>query len=84
DLGTPQGGVISPLLANIYLNYFDQLWEKHGKEVGELTRYADDFVVVCKTRKDALHAHKLIRAIMERLELTMHPEKTRIVGLWTG
>ena len=84
DLGTPQGGVISPLLANIYLNYFDRLWEKHGKEVGELTRYADDFVVVCKTRKDALHAHKLIRAIMERLELTLHPEKTRVVGLWTG
>ncbi|MFC4602002.1 group II intron reverse transcriptase/maturase [Cohnella hongkongensis] len=84
DLGTPQGGVISPLLANIYLNYFDRLWEKHGKEVGELTRYADDFVVVCKTRKDALHAYKLIQAIMERLELTLHPEKTRIVGLWTG
>lgn len=84
DLGTPQGGVISPLLANIYLNYFDSLWERHGKTVGELTRYADDFVVVCKTRKDALHAFKLIRAIMERLELTLHPEKTRIVGLWTG
>lgn len=84
DLGTPQGGVISPLLANIYLNYFDRLWEKHGKEVGELTRYADDFVVVCKTRKDALHAYKLIKTIMERLELTLHPEKTRIVGLWTG
>ena len=84
DLGTPQGGVISPLLANIYLNYFDMLWERHGKEVGELTRYADDLVVVCKTRKDALHAYKLIQAIMERLELTLHPTKTRIVGLWTG
>jgi len=84
DLGTPQGGVISPLLANIYLNYFDQLWEKHGKGIGELTRYADDFVVVCKTKKDAEHAYKLIRTIMERLELTLHPTKTRIVGLWTG
>lgn len=84
DLGTPQGGVISPLLANIYLNYFDQLWEKHGKGVGELTRYADDFVVVCKTNKDAKHAYELIRKIMERLELTLHPTKTRIVGLWTG
>ncbi len=40
-------------------------------------------VVVCKTRKNALHAHKLIQAIMERLEVTLHPEKTRIVGLWT-
>ena len=84
DLGTPQGGVISPLLANIYLNYFDVLWEKHGKEVGELTRYADDFVVICKTKKDADHAFKLIRTIMERLELTLHPTKTRTVGLWTG
>ncbi|WP_233567716.1 group II intron reverse transcriptase/maturase [Cohnella faecalis] len=84
DLGTPQGGVISPLLANIYLNYFDRLWEKHGKEVGELTRYADDFVVVCKTKKEAIHAFRLIQAIVTRLELTLHSEKTRIVGLWTG
>lgn len=84
DLGTPQGGVISPLLANIYLNYFDRLWEKHGKQVGELTRYADDFVVVCKTQKDAHYAYKLIKTIMEKLELTLHPTKTRIVGLWTG
>lgn len=84
DLGTPQGGVISPLLANIYLNYFDLLWERHGGQLGELTRYADDFVVVCKTRKDAQRAHDLIQAIMERLELTLHPTKTRIVGLWTG
>ncbi|MGN7762406.1 group II intron reverse transcriptase/maturase [Paenibacillus sp. 22594] len=84
DLGTPQGGVISPLLANIYLNYFDRLWEKHGSGLGELTRYADDFVVVCKTKKDAEHAYELIRRIMERLELTLHPTKTRIVGWWTG
>jgi retron-type reverse transcriptase len=46
DLGTPQGGIISPLLVNIYLNYFDRLWEKHGSRVGEQTRNADDFVVV--------------------------------------
>ncbi|MBY0014611.1 group II intron reverse transcriptase/maturase [Paenibacillus typhae] len=84
DLGTPQGGVISPLLANIYLNYFDRVWEKHGSRLGELTRYADDFVVVCKTKKDAEHAYELISRIMERLELTLHPTKTRIVGLWTG
>lgn len=84
DLGTPQGGVISPLLANIYLNYFDRLWEKYGRGLGELTRYADDFVVICKTKKDAEHAYELIDRIMERLELTLHPTKTRIVGLWTG
>ncbi|MEK8129456.1 group II intron reverse transcriptase/maturase [Paenibacillus filicis] len=84
DLGTPQGGVISPLLANIYLNYLDILWERHGSGTGELTRYADDFVIVCKTRKDADRAYELVRTIMERLELTLHPTKTRIVGLWTG
>ncbi len=84
DLGTPQGGVISPLLANIYLNYFDLLWERHGSKVGELTRYADDFVVICKTKRDADRAYELIRKIMERLELTLHPTKTCIVGLWTG
>lgn len=84
DLGTPQGGVISPLLANVYLNYFDVLWERHGKQYGELTRYADDFVVICKTKKDAERARALIQAITERLELTLHPTKTRVVGLWTG
>ncbi len=84
ELGTPQGGVISPLLANIYLNYFDKLWEKYGADIGELTRYADDFVIVCKTRKDAIRALGIIQAIMKRLELTLHPTKTRLVGLWTG
>lgn len=84
ELGTPQGGVISPLLANIYLNYFDTLWERHGASIGVLTRYADDFVVVCKTRTDAQRAMRLIQQIMERLELTLHPTKTRIVGLWDG
>lgn len=84
DLGTPQGGVISPLLANIYLNYFDVLWERNGKTYGELTRYADDFVVVCKIKADADRAFEVIRTIMERLERTLHPTKTRIVGLWTG
>jgi len=84
DLGTPQGGVISPLLANIYLNYFDILWDRHGSGIGELTRYADDLVVVCKTKKDADRAFTLVQAIMERLDLTLHPTKTRIVGLWTG
>lgn len=84
ELGTPQGGVISPLLANIYLNYLDKLWEKNGAGIGELTRYADDFVIVCKTRKDAIRALAIVQAIMKRLELTMHPTKTRLVGMWSG
>lgn len=84
ELGTPQGGVISPLLANIYLNYFDTLWERLGTGIGVLTRYADDFVIVCKTRKDAERSMKLIQEIMGRLELTLHPTKTKLVGLWDG
>lgn len=58
--------------------------EGHVSKVGELTRYADDLVVICKTKKDADRDYELIRVIMERLELTLHPTKTRIVGLWTG
>ena len=47
--GTPQGGVISPLLSNIYLHMLDRVWAKHGAHLGELVRYADDFVVMCRT-----------------------------------
>jgi len=52
--------------------------------MGEITRYADDLVVVCKTRKDAVHSIGIIKAIMKRLELTLHPTKSRLVGTWTG
>lgn len=84
ELGTPQGGVISPLLSNIYLNVFDLLWERYGTQHGELTRYADDLVVVCKTKKDAERAMEIIKAIMKKLDLSLHPTKTKLVGLWTG
>lgn len=84
EMGTPQGGVISPLLSNIYLNVLDLLWEKHGSQYGELTRYADDLVVVCKTKKSAEKAMEMIRAIMKKLDMTVHPTKTKLVGLWTG
>lgn len=84
EKGSPQGGVVSPLLANIYLHYFDTMWEKHGSHLGKLVRYADDLVIICKTKKDAEHALKLITNIMERLELTLHPEKTKLVSMWDG
>lgn len=64
ELGTSQGSVISPLLANIYLNTLDRLWEKHGKSHGILVRYADDTVIICKHRKSANHALKLLQYIM--------------------
>jgi group II intron reverse transcriptase/maturase len=79
--GTPQGGVISPLLANIYLDVLDTVWEKRCQQLGTLVRYADDFVVLCRTRADAEEALRRIRLVLERLKLAIHPEKTRIVEL---
>lgn len=83
-IGSPQGGVISPLLANIYLHYLDAIWEKHGSHLGKLVRYADDLVVICRAKEDAEQALKLVKAIMERLELTLHPEKTKLVEMGVG
>lgn len=83
-LGTPQGGVISPLLANIYLDYLDKTWEEQGRHLGTLIRYADDFVVLSRTRREAERAMKGIRILLERLKLQLHPEKTKLVCLWNG
>jgi group II intron reverse transcriptase/maturase len=75
--GTPQGGVISPLLANIYLNRFDWEMAKAGYEV---IRYADDFVVLCASQDEAQQAYEAVKNIIEgQLHLQLHPEKTRIV-----
>jgi group II intron reverse transcriptase/maturase len=82
--GTPQGGVISPLLSNIYLHVLDVLWTRHSAPHGALVRYADDFVVMCRTRKDCELAEKRIRVILERLGLELHPDKTRRVNLSWG
>jgi RNA-directed DNA polymerase len=82
--GTPQGGVISPLLSNIYLHVLDVLWTRHSAPVGTLVRYADDFVVMCRTRKDCERAEERIRVILERLGLELHPDKTRRVELYDG
>jgi group II intron reverse transcriptase/maturase len=84
DLGSPQGGVISPLLANIYLNALDGIWERKCQDLGILVRYCDDFVVLCRTRAQADEALRRLGIIMERLGLKLHPEKTRIVELGLG
>lgn len=77
DEGTPQGGVISPLLANIYLNRFDWKMAQAGYEVA---RYADDLVVLCNSKEEAERAYKLIWRIIEgELCLQLHPDKTRIL-----
>jgi group II intron reverse transcriptase/maturase len=82
--GTPQGGVISPLLSNIYLHVLDVLWTRHSAPLGALVRYADDFVVMCRTGKDCEQAESRIRVILKRLGLELHPEKTRRVVLFDG
>ena len=84
DLGSPQGGVISPLLANIYLDVLDRLWERASRHLGRLVRYADDAVVLCRTKADAEESLRRLGLIMERLGLKLHPDKTRIVELGLG
>jgi len=82
--GTPQGGVISPLLANIYLNKLDRIWAARCGQLGELVRYADDFVAMCRTESQAREALRRIGLVMDRLGLTLHPAKTRMVDLRRG
>lgn len=82
--GTPQGGVISPLLANIYLNVLDRMWHARAQHLGVLVRYADDFVVLCRTASAAKVAHQRVQEILARLGLELHPEKTRAVDLRRG
>jgi len=74
--GTPQGAVISPLLANIYLHPVDVAMRQAGFE---MVRYADDLVILCKTEEDARQALTLLTAEMAKRELQLHPEKTRLV-----
>lgn len=80
--GTPQGGVISPLLANIYLNTMDRLWQKKFSHLGEIIRYADDFVIMCKTKKQAMDSIQVILAITKKLDLSINRDKSRLVNIW--
>jgi RNA-directed DNA polymerase len=84
ETGTPQGGVISPLLANIYLHYAFDLWADHWRR--QLTRrdviivrYADDFVVGFESKSDADRFHVALRARMAKFGLDLHPDKTRLM-----
>lgn len=82
EMGTPQGGPLSPLLANIYLHVFDEVMERAGYG---LVRYADDFVIFAKSESEAESALQLASEILEgQLGLTLHPEKTRIVSVDEG
>jgi len=80
-IGTPQGGVISPLLANIVLNHLD--WRLH--EAGyHFVRYADDFVVVCQTDRQAHEARTVVERVLDELGLQLSPEKTKVTGFGKG
>ena len=80
--GTPQGGVISPLLSNIYLHVLDTELSKRG--VGELVRYADDGVVLCRSAAQARAALVAVGEILADLGLRLHPDKTKVVDLREG
>ncbi len=77
--GTPQGAVISPLLSNIYLHPLDVLMEESGYR---MVRYADDFVILCRSREEATAALEKVRTWVEENGLTLHPDKTHIGDCW--
>src|SRR6185312_6479136 len=79
--GTPQGSPISPLLANVVLHRLDQAFQHPASRAGMLVRYADDFVVVCRTAVQAHEAQRLARTVLTEAGLQLSPEKTRIVEL---
>jgi RNA-directed DNA polymerase len=79
--GTPQGAVMSPLLANIYLDPLDHTMARHG---WKMVRYADDFVLLCHTEAEAHAVLAEVRQWVEEAGLTLHPEKTRLVHLAAG
>jgi len=80
EMGTPQGAVISPLLANLYLNPLDHLLAEAGIA---MVRYADDFVILCRSREEADQALAKVKSWVEENGLTLHPTKTKIVDTRT-
>jgi RNA-directed DNA polymerase len=82
--GTPQGGSISPLLANIYLHHLDRKWQKKHKRLGEMVRYADDLVILCTTAQAAEDALRQLTNLLTDLGLQVNPDKTHIRCLFKG
>jgi group II intron reverse transcriptase/maturase len=84
--GTPQGGVISPLLSNLYLHILDRIWERNNLQQrlgARIVRYADDIVILCRRNKSD-KAMAVLRQILERLKLTLNETKTKIVNAHKG
>ncbi|MGH9092548.1 MAG: group II intron reverse transcriptase/maturase, partial [Acidimicrobiales bacterium] len=81
ESGTPQGGVISPLMANVVLHRLDRRWHDHHRRLGEIVRYADDLVILCPTKERAEQALAMLEAILAELGLTLASAKTTVVDL---
>jgi group II intron reverse transcriptase/maturase len=84
--GTPQGGVISPLLSNLYLHILDRIWERNNLQQrlgARIVRYADDIVILCRRNKSD-KAMAVLRQILERLKLTLNESKTKVVNAYKG
>jgi group II intron reverse transcriptase/maturase len=84
DAGTPQGGIISPLLANLYLHYVLDLWvlswrKKHASGEMYVVRYADDFVMAFQNEQDAVAMRKALAERLAQFALKLHPQKTRVI-----
>ena len=77
--GTPQGGVISPVLANIFLHYAFDIWMKTNYSMAPFARYADDAVIHCKSEKQAKEIKESLTLRMKQCKLELHPDKTRII-----
>jgi len=82
--GTPQGGVVSPLLANVYINRLLRHWRQTGatQRLGQIVSYADDFVILCATRRQAEQSLEQVGRWLAKLGLTLNPTKTRLCNVW--
>ena len=83
ELGSPQGGVLSPLLSNIYLHEVDRQWCRRGAKT-HMVRYADDLVILCGTEKDAQEEYRRLQTTLNELKLILNETKTRVVRASTG
>ena len=77
EQGVPQGGVISCVLANVVLHELDRIWEDRCSQLGQLIRYADDAVLLCRTEAQAREARWRVEVVLGRLRLTLHPKKPK-------
>jgi RNA-directed DNA polymerase len=84
EKGTPQGGVISPLLANIYLHHCFDMWIQKYYAEAPFERYADDIVIHCSNKEQALTILSAVSERMQKFDLTLHPYKTKIVHCYKG